>query len=347
MRVGVLGINHKLAELKFREQLALTCQRWLSPAVQMQDAHIQETHSFVLLSTCNRTEVYFSSEDLADTHSYLLTILRNAIKDDDFDQKPYSYFGQDCLQHLCKVTAGLDSAIVAETEIQGQVKDAYETTKEIRELPFELHYLFQKSLAIGKKARALLPFTPGMPGIEHAILQIILNFAAPPQKPKILFVGASTINEKIVKFLKARGQADIAITNRTGDKGDCFAKNYGVTFIDWSILQHWQNFDIIILATKAPYFLINESNYILQRKSAKLIIDLSIPRNADPATALKSGATLYNMDDINMTLSTRKYCVEHSLHSALELITKAVEQQMLSLKEKESNRLRICGTICA
>src|SRR5262249_51645888 len=124
MRIGVVGINHKLADLKLRETLAKACQRRFGPG---QSTH--GSHTFILLSTCNRTEVYFSSEDLAQSHSYFLSILNQEV-DEDFDQKLYSYFGKDCFLHLSRVTSGLDSAIVAETEIQGQVKSAYENANE-------------------------------------------------------------------------------------------------------------------------------------------------------------------------------------------------------------------------
>src|SRR5436853_2688901 len=109
MRVGVVGINHKLADLKLREQLAITCLKRFGPS---QSVH--SDHHFIVLSTCNRTEVYFSSDDLAMTHSYLLSILRLDV-DEEFDHKLYSYFGVDCFSHLAKVASGLDSAILAET----------------------------------------------------------------------------------------------------------------------------------------------------------------------------------------------------------------------------------------
>ncbi len=136
MRVGLIGINHKLADLKLRELLAYACQKRFGPVFST-----HENHSFVLLSTCNRTEVYFSSEDLTNTHNYLLSILRQEVKY-EFEQKLYSFFGYDCFFHLSRVTAGLDSAIVAETEIQGQVKTAYDNAQEFSQLPSDLHFLF-------------------------------------------------------------------------------------------------------------------------------------------------------------------------------------------------------------
>src|SRR5580704_12720984 len=101
MRVGVVGINYKLADVKLREELARACHRCFSFG-----QNIHTKHTFILLSTCNRTEVYFHSEDLPEAHSCLLSILRSEV-DEDFDQKLYSYFGPDCFLHLCRVTAGL------------------------------------------------------------------------------------------------------------------------------------------------------------------------------------------------------------------------------------------------
>lgn len=112
MRIGVIGINSKLASLQLRERLAKACQKHFA----LQNC-LHGPHRIVQLSTCNRTELYFYSHDLAEAHTYILNVLRQEIQD-EFDQKLYSYFGCDCFQHLCRVATGLDSAIIGETEIQ-------------------------------------------------------------------------------------------------------------------------------------------------------------------------------------------------------------------------------------
>ena len=111
----MVGINYKLADLKLREQLAKSCLRHFGTSNA-----VQPPHYFIILSTCNRTEVYFQSENLRHPYLHLKHLREDVVE--DFNQKLYSYFGQSCLLHLCRVTTGLDSAIVAETEIQGQVK---------------------------------------------------------------------------------------------------------------------------------------------------------------------------------------------------------------------------------
>lgn len=337
MRVGVLGINHKLASLHLRELLAKICQRRLHPGLS---AHGQ--HSFVLLSTCNRTEVYFSSEDLAETHSYLLSILRHDVNE-DFDQKLYSYFGQDCLLHLCRVTAGLDSAIVAETEIQGQVKTAYESAQEYDRLPFELHYLFQKSLSIAKKIRVVLPLKPGLPDISHAVFQTGQYLFKEKTDPKILFIGASEINEKVLMFLKSKQLSQISLCNRSKGPSERLAKKYDIQTIDWKELNNWHTFDWIIVGTKAPHFLIKKDCLSQVQLDQKLIIDLSVPRNVDPIIARHPQITLLNIDQINRRLKIRRKSLSDSLLIAEQLVIENINSQMKLFQEKEKNRLRICA----
>jgi glutamyl-tRNA reductase len=334
MRVGILGINHKLASLNLRERLAKTCQRRLHPA---QSTHGE--HSFVLLSTCNRTEIYFSSEHLAETHSYLLNILRNEIHE-DFDQKLYSYFGQDCLLHLCRVTSGLDSALVAETEIQGQVKTSYENAQEYHRLPFELHYLFQKALSIAKKARVVLPLKPGLPEISHAVFQTGHYFFQQKPEPKILFIGASDINEKVLSYLKNK-KLPITLCNRSPSTGQTLANKYGIGFIEWDQLDTWHQHDWIILGTKFPDFLITRRSVDQLALSHKLIIDLSVPRNVDPQVARHPGITLLNIDQINRRLTIRRKSLSHSLHAAEQLITESISTHMKRFSERD--KARICA----
>lgn len=329
MRVGVIGINHKLAGLKLRESLAKACQRRFS---------LGQEHTCVLLSTCNRTEVYFCSEELAQAHSYILSILREEIEE-DFDQRLYSYFGSDCFLHLCRVTAGLDSAIVAETEIQGQVKAAYETAAAYVELPSDLHYLFQKSLKIGKQVRSSLPVKPGLPELEHSILNAGLAHLINPQCSKILCVGASEINKKVICFLKKKRIHDITLCNRTSNHAEDFAKAHSIGFLNWSSLKEWHQYDWIIFGTKSPDYLITK-NSIPNQISLKLIIDLSVPRNVDPQIQDERIALL-NIDQLNQTLRIRSQQVDYSIRLAEEIVAEAAKRQVSLFKQKQLNSIRL------
>lgn len=314
MRVGVVGINHKLADLKLREQLAKACQKWFS---HLQAVHAH--HKFILLSTCNRTEVYFSSHDLAETHTYLLGILRSEVKE-EFDHKLYSFFGIDCFSHLTRVTLGLDSAIIAETEIQGQVKLAYENTADCHTLCKDMHFLFQKALGIAKKLRSELKLGRGMPNVEHAILQTGRQIFQVPEETRILFVGASEINNKILSFLKNKSFQDITLCNRSSTQAEIWKKNYGVELLPWIELSSWTDYDWIIFGTKSPDYLINHKEIPENLENKKLIMDLCVPRNVDPKISHNKQVTLLNIDQINLLLKMRHRSMSHLLSQAEELV---------------------------
>lgn len=337
MRIGIVGINHKLADLKLRELLAKACQRRFGAGNALHGDHV-----FILLSTCNRTEIYFSSDDLAETHTYLLNILRHEVGE-DFDQKLYSYFGQDCFLHLSRVTAGLDSAIVAESEIQGQVKIAYEHAVAYHKVPSDLHYLFQKSLKIGKKVRTELLIKPGMPDLEHAIYNIGTHMFEDTKQFQILFVGTSDINRKILAFLKGKNLHNITICNRTKDKAATLAEAHGAHVLEWNDIAKWHLYDWVIFGTKAPEYVLTKETIPHHDMGQKLIIDLCVPRNVEPTVAKDPRITLLNIDQINRTLKIRRQRLYTALNHAEQLVTESAKQYTDLFLQKERNPYRIAA----
>lgn len=327
MRIGVLGINNKLADLQLRERLAKGCHKHFSS----QNAQ-HGIHSIVLLSTCNRTELYFCSEDLAVAHTYILSILRQEVHE-DFDQKLYSYFGADCFLHLCRVATGLDSAILGETEIQGQVKNAYEQATEFIALPKELHYIFQKALMVGKKARSLRPAQQNIFGLEHAVFNAGMQHFKNLKDVQILFVGASEINNKVILNFKERHLHQITLCNRTTRSAKRMVETHRLEWLDWKDLD-WNNidrldeFDWLIFGTKASDFLLTKQALKHSFKNSKLIIDLSVPRNVDPEVDKDPRITLLNIDQLNCSLTERRQQMNHFLCHAEELVHHFTEIHM-------------------
>ena len=328
MHVGVVGINHRQASLRLRELLAKTCHKWFRIG-----KGFEHDEKFILLSTCNRTEIYFSSENLADTHSTILTIIRKEVSE-DFDQRLYSFFGIDCFYHLSRVTAGLDSAIIWETEIQGQVKAAYESTAALSPLTKDLHYLFQKGLKNGKFIRSRFQSSRGMPDIEHALLQCGRDFFNDFQNRRVLFVGASAINLKILAFLKNKGVQNISLCNRTDSRGLRHASRLNIEYLPWSRFAHWHSYDWIVFGTKSDKHLLS-SQFLPKLREKKLIFDLCVPRNVDPMMNRHPSITLQNIDQIHQTLKTRRQKLSHLMAKAEELLCSAVARQVVSYKNKD------------
>lgn len=318
MRIGVLGVNSKLAGLQLRERLAKACQKHFS-------AHqaLHGPHSFVLLSTCNRTELYFSSENLPEAHIHILNLLRLEIAE-EFDQKLYTYFGADCFLHLCRVACGLDSAIIGETEIQGQVKNSYELATEYIALPKELHFLFQKALMVGKKARTLIPRHIDLLGVEHAIYNAGKELIKQARDPKILFVGASEINLKVINFLKAKKLHNMTLCNRSYQSAKSILENLHLDWLDWTSLNKWHAYDWIIFGTKASHYILGKEE-VDPSLDRKLIIDLSVPRNVDPAISANQNIHLLNIDQLNSTLTERRAQVENFILGAEKIILQSTQ----------------------
>ena len=314
MQIAVLGVNHKVAGVHLRELIAKALLRRFSYGMPQ----VLENAHFVVLSTCNRSEIYFSSEDLAGTHQEALEILREEIPC-DFEQKCYAFFRQDCLQHLSRVTAGLDSAIIAETEIQGQVRLAYDMAMSARALPSTLHFLFQKALKIGKEIRTQFLPHKEIPDIEHALHAKVKEYFK-NQTPAILFVGASTINLKIAHFLVAKGCTDITIANRSIGALQKI-KNSFTTMPLADFQSSWSNYACIITATKCPTYLLTEELY-QQSPEKRLLIDLAVPRNIDP----RISQDIINIDTLQQFLNERRNSLQDAVYSAESFIKTAADR---------------------
>ena len=287
MDVGVVGINHKLADLRLREVIAKACQERFGAEAGRAGV--------VLLSTCNRTELYFGAEDLTLAHHYLMMELRETLDESQL-QTLYSFFGLDCLSHLARVTAGLDSAVVGETEIQGQVKQAYEAHQE--GLPSDMHFLFQKALRMGKKVRLHLNLRPGLADTESVILEATRDLFGTIEGCRVLFVGASEINDRVLRRFRRKGVRHITVCNRTHERALLFARDEGIEIATWAHVSEWHAYDVVVFGTKCPDFLLNE-NDMPQLKRRRLLVDLSVPRNVDPSIANHPHISLYNIERIH------------------------------------------------
>lgn len=272
LSIGVLGINFKTADLQLREAIARGAQSLSG------ERAIFFRHPQVLLSTCNRTEVYFSAEDLASAHSDLLAHLRMQVAD-PFEHRLYSYFGIDCFAHLCRVAAGLDSAIFAETEIQRQVKVAY---AQAGHLSSSLHYAFQKALKVSKVIRSEHRLERGVPTLYGVLWRL-----AEWKNKRILLVGYSEINRGFASFLMHKGIDGFFLCTRNPK----LVRLEGAHVRDRSVLHSWQEYDLIVCASKTEQFLITGQGH-----SRHCIFDLSVPRNVDPEVG--KTATLYNIDQL-------------------------------------------------
>lgn len=328
MRIGVLGINHKSSELSIRECIA-------KAALSLFAGHGgSSSFPLVLLPTCNRTEVYFSGENLAHTQSILLNQLREKVLF-PFEHHIYSYFGVDCFAHLATVTAGLDSAILFETDIQRQVKIAYENACLYEDLPKELHFLFQKCLKIGKAIRSSFPRSESYENLEKMIFHLTECYFREIESLKILFIGNSEINRKILSFFYCKLLRNIHLCTRSKNVLEGELQHQIREVFGWEKLNDWKHYDLIICGSNARDYLIQASYETSKIKRAHLILDLAVPRNVDPELGRHPNIQLLNIDELTNLIRQDQTRYEEEIQRCLEGIRKEAGRQLSLFIERQ------------
>lgn len=332
MRIGVLGVNFKSADLVSRESIAKACERLFCA-----ESPLSLTYSCVLLSTCNRTEIYFSSEDLAQAHTALLLHLREQI-DVSFEHKLYSYFGVECFSHLAKVTSGLDSVVLGETEIQRQVKKAYESAAFDHPLHSCMHFLFQKCLKIGKELRSGHTFPLANLSLESMLYHLSAPLFEEISQASILFVGNSEINRKILYYFHSKGMKKISLCTRMQSGAEeLLAKDVNV--LDGSYVSNWQKHDLVICGTNQKGYLLHPSQINSSSINTKMIFDLSVPRCVDPRLKRHPLIHLLNIEEVGHLIEKKQNSCATKTLLLEESIRSSAEKYLFLHAQKEKKRL--------
>lgn len=329
MDIGVLGINYKSSELDLRESFAKACEGFEN-----------ETNiPIVLLSTCNRTEIYFSSDHLLQTYSEIVSALKRRAEY-SFEKEIYSYFAEHCFSHLAKVCSGADSVIFGEAEIQRQVKMSYEKASKRQMLPASLHYLFQKNLKIGKEIRTEFSLPKGAVSIESTIWNLASCFFSKERPLSILLVGYSKINRKVIHFLKDKEGVILHLVTRNPS----LIEEKGVfTLLPWSLISSWSSFDMVISGSKCSKYLLFPQQIPQEASSiqSKLVIDLGVPRNVDPAIGKNPLITLCNIEDIAGLIDHKKV-VSFRLQKTIEQKIEQLAARQAELYRFRKEKVLIC-----
>ncbi len=341
--LGVIGVNHISADLHFREHIGQA----LSDLVTSTPNLLATPH--VIVQTCSRTEWYYSTDKPFELHVEMFAHLRRLL-DDSHLHRLYSYFGVNCFIHLHRVVSGIDSAFFGETEIQGQIKRAYNKSVEEKKISSELHYLFQKALHAGKIIRKELPQSMTAPlQIERTILEKLeIASKVKPIFP-LLFVGASAINYRICRAIhNAYPNERLIITNRTECKAHEFAEKFGIEHTPFQdAMRTWNQFASLIFAVKTT-----EKNYLLSYIDndqlcntlpcqRPLIVDLGVPRNIHPNLE-HTLFQLHNIETLFPKIAPEAQKIAHHADTlarrlAIQYYRKHTEHKKCERKELDSN----------
>jgi glutamyl-tRNA reductase len=298
-----LGVSHRTAPLELRERLALPEGRAAGVLNELRAAdQVQEAAA---LSTCNRTELYLVVSDPVEAESAALGMLaRQAeIRPTELVGHLYSLRSSEAARHLFRVTAGLDSMIVGEAEIQGQVKRAYEIALVEGATGPILNRLFRGALAAGKRARSETAVSEKGVSISSVAVELAQRTLGDLAKRRVLVIGAGETAELTARALVARGVATVFIANRRYDRAIGLAQRFGGEAVRFDELpEQLQQADIVVSATNSPHHIVepDELRQVTENRDGRplLIIDIAVPRDVDPACREIAGISLHDVDDV-------------------------------------------------
>jgi glutamyl-tRNA reductase len=342
MKLFVAGVSHKTAPVEVREQLAVQDDELVDLAHYLKwFRHFDEV---VLLSTCNRVEIYGTTRQSMDSIKSALQLLSS----EPVDLEPYTYVHRDAeaARHLFRVAAGLDSMMLGETEITCQIKNAYETAREAGLTGPVLNRLFQKALQAAKEIRTRTAIGRGSVSIKSAAVELIEKaFRDDLANKSVMVLGAGEMAERCVQLLVKKGVGSIFVSSRSFDRAIDLTNRCGgdaVCFGD--CLFEMRDVDVVVAATSSGQTLLaldDIENLITSRKNRPLLlIDLSVPRNIAPAASQLENVTLYNIDDLAALARRGTQARERELATCHQIVEVHVAA-LIDKRKAEAERLSV------
>ena len=329
MNLAVLGINFKTAPMEIREQASFRAHE--IPGTLQRMAAAFPGAEFVLLSTCNRTELYLSGLN-ADAHRQALarTLLKNTDAGMASAADPHFYLktGPGAVEHLLTVASSLDSMVVGETEILGQVKQAFALAGEAGSYDKRLPALFHHAFRCAKRVHAETDISRGRVSVSSVAVEFAEKVFADLSAKTVMIVGAGEMAELALKSLVEHGARNVLVLNRSMEKGQSLADRHGGRAIPFELLDDYlPQADIVISSTSAPHAVVHAAAVRhameIRRGRPVLLVDIAMPRDIEPAAGEIKDVYLYHIDDLQRVaaenLARRQEGVEKAWQIVREL----------------------------
>lgn len=312
MKLVCLGLNHETAPVEVREKFALSENK--VPEEVRALTECRGVHESVVLSTCNRTEYYA----VVDSEAGHLDdwVCRAREFTGDREGLFYHHDSMSAAQHLCRVASGMNSMVLGETEIFGQVKKAYAVALENKSTGGVLNKLFQRSFTVGKRVRNQTSIQEGATSVAGASVELAEQVFGQLKGSSVMVVGAGEMSRQTAQALQSRGATSVFVTNRSFDKALDLAEAMGgeaIHFDDWEPTM--EHIDVLISSTGAPHFVVKPQHVEAVRRKRKfrplIMVDIAVPRDIDPAVGEIEEVYLYDIDTLqNMADRAREQRVK-------------------------------------
>lgn len=335
MPVHVLGINHHSAPLEVREKLAFPPERQAGALAEL--AARPGVGEAVLVSTCNRTELYCRADDPAAARAWLVEAARRSGL--EVEAHLYCHSGEGAVRHAFRVAAGLDSMVLGEPQILGQVKQAVRTAEGAGTLGTQLGQLFQQTFAVAKQVRSDTALGAQSVSMSAAALKLAQNLFGDLSRTRMLFIGVGEMVELAATYFTAQRPHAIVVANRTLARGEAFAERFGAKAISISELPaRIAEFDIVVTGTASTLPILGkgliEGALKKRRHRPMFIADFAVPRDVEREVAELDDVFLYCLDDLGAIVQEGA----ESRQAAVREAEAIVEAQVAGFRAREQAR---------
>jgi glutamyl-tRNA reductase len=344
MKIILTGLNHKSAGIDIRERLAFDVAGSIKALKQLKSKF--DEAEFVLLSTCNRVELYcacpvaldeggIDGEELAKFLSEF-----HEVAMEDFHRSMYVLEDVDAVRHLLMVASSLDSLVVGESQIVAQIKESYTLASTAKSTGKILNRLFHCGFATSKKVHTTTSISSGRVSVAGVAVELAMQLFADVTSAKVVVIGAGKMGQLLVKHLLHIGSKDITVVNRSHERAVEMAQRYGIKSQKWEELnKQLVTADIVIASAGVQDYLFDKKQFsrqiAKQRKGSLLAIDIAVPRNFDPSISYLEDVFLYSVDDLSEVVEQNRAAREEDISKGMHIVEESVTEFMDWFRSKD------------
>lgn len=336
MELALIGVSHKTAPVEVRERLAFSSDKIRAAlATLLERTHAAEA---MILSTCNRVEIVAQGPDAQLVQDFICEY--HQIPAEAISKHVYSYKNAEAIRHLFRVTASLDSMMLGEPQILGQVKEAYRLAFEAGTIGSSLSPLLDRAFAVAKRVRSETGISQSAVSISYAAVELARKIFGDLAGKTVMIIGASKMGELAAKHLKRNGVGSVLVTNRTFERAVEIAKIFEGAAVPFEhFTDHMEHADIVISSTGAPHFIITKSlaEQVIRNRRNKPVffIDIAVPRDVDPLVNDIDNAFVYDIDDLQQVIDANMRERMKEAGRAEEIVDREVQAFCTRMQSRE------------
>ena len=330
MNVFIVGLNHKIADVEVREKLAFQGDKLEEGLMRFRE--LPGVNEALIISTCNRVELYANIEDSRQAAESIKSFLAafHGINRASLDNSLYIHDDVEAIRHVFRVAASLDSMVLGEPQILGQLKDAFELALSKKTTGILLNKLMKKAISVAKRVRTETKIAENAVSISFAAVELAKKIFTDLSTRVFMLLGAGEMAELAAKHLIGNGVKEVLVSNRTYDRACDLAHEFNGRPVKFEeFIYEMARTDIMICSTGAPHYILTKSQMqkvMKERKQRQVfIIDISVPRNIDPEINDLENVYLYNVDDLQGVVDSNMFERQKEAEKAEKIIEEELE----------------------